>query len=100
MSRRVQYTPDKRGMAELMVSSDIAKVVQSAADRGVSWLVASAPSTADYSASFRTEAFDYEIFGQRRASVAIVNDSPAAVNIDRKYGLFPRVVDVIEADSR
>lgn len=95
----VQYRPDPRGMRELATSSGVREVVAERAERGVEWMQANAPvDSGEYRDSFEIEQQDLRMFGSVRACASIYNSAPHATEVDRQYGLFPRAVDIIEAD--
>lgn len=94
-----QYRPDPRGMRKLMTSPEVADVVLDRAEKGADWMRANAPvDTGEYQASFAVEQRELNVFGSVRACASIYNYAPHATEVDWQHNLFPRAVDIIEAD--
>ena len=100
----VDYRPDHKGIARLLVSPDMHRLVARAAAEGMRYARSISPDAEPYGegyiASFRVEAGRTEkVAGSNRAAARLVNTSDHATLVEYANGarVLGRTVDHIES---
>lgn len=99
----VEYKPDHKGIAKLLVSPEMHKLVGDAARRGLPYAISISPDAPPYGEGYIAE-LDVETGltvkegGNRRAAARLVNNSDHATLVEFANGerVLGRTVDVIE----
>lgn len=96
----MRYTPDRRGVARLLVSSDMAATMRDVGERAADFAASVSPrDTGDYAASFVVDVEDVD----GRATAVVGNTDPGAAAIEwgtsdsTGHHVLTRTLDWVEA---